>query len=94
MGLANASQSYQRWMDAILEGMEGTYCYLDDILVYSKSEQQHKDTLKQVFQRLICRSDSQGILFALRISKYLLFIVDMSVQKGSVDKDDRRYIKI
>ena len=32
--------------------MEGVFCYLDDLLVYSKSEQEHVQTLEELFSRL------------------------------------------
>ena len=43
MGLANASQMFQRAMEVVLKGLIGTICmlYIDDIVVYSDSEEQH-----------------------------------------------------
>ena len=41
MGLANAAQSYQRWMSAILGDMEHVFCYLDDFLIYTETEEKH-----------------------------------------------------
>ena len=39
MGLRNAAQSFQHLMDHVLAGIEGIYCYMDDILVFSKTEE-------------------------------------------------------
>ena len=52
MGLANASQSYQRYMDSVLQGLDNVYCYLDDVLIFAKSEAEHLQTVEKVFQRL------------------------------------------
>ena len=37
MGLKNSGQSFQRLMNCVLDGIEGVFVYLDDILLYNKS---------------------------------------------------------
>ena len=61
MGLANASQSYQRYMDSVLQGLDNVYCYLDDVLIFAKSEAEHLQTVEKVFQRL----SESGLTLAL-----------------------------
>lgn len=51
-GLCNAAQSFQRFMDSILRGLNFCFSYLDDILIASKDMQQHEQHLRQVFERL------------------------------------------
>lgn len=53
-GLRNAPSTFQRLMNNILKDLIPNSClvYLDDILVYSTSLQEHLVKLKQVFQRL------------------------------------------
>jgi hypothetical protein len=51
-GLHNAGQSFQRFMDEVLAGLDFTFCYLDDILIASSSEEEHLQHLQQVLQRL------------------------------------------
>lgn len=51
-GLKNAAQSFQRFMDTVLRGLDFCFCYLDDILIASQTESEHKEHLKQVLQRL------------------------------------------
>lgn len=51
-GLRNAAQTFQRFMDEVLQGMENVYSYLDDILVFSRTEKEHLEHLKQLFERL------------------------------------------
>ena len=52
MGLINAPASFQRVMTDIFKDLSFVQVYLDDIVVYSPTEQQHQAHLRQVFQRL------------------------------------------
>lgn len=51
-GLRNAAQTFQRFMDEALRGLPFVYGYLDDILIFSVTPEQHVDHLRQLFQRL------------------------------------------
>ena len=51
-GLKNAGQDFQRMMDAILGDLPFCYVYLDDILVFSNSPEEHMTHLKQIFDLL------------------------------------------
>ncbi|CAG9136950.1 unnamed protein product, partial [Plutella xylostella] len=51
-GLRNASQTFQRFIDEVLKDFEFCYGYVDDILVYSESADQHQQHLRALFQRL------------------------------------------
>ena len=53
-GLTNAPATSQRLMEIILNGLAPDCCmvYLDDILVFSKTFEEHSDNLREVFQRL------------------------------------------
>jgi hypothetical protein len=52
-GLTNAPPAFQRYMTQILGHAFGTYAwvYIDDVLVYSRTFEEHKEHLKQVFER-------------------------------------------
>ena len=52
MGLRNSAQSFQRLLDTILHDIDNIYVYLDDILIWSKNEKEHKQTLDKLFERL------------------------------------------
>lgn len=39
-------------MGEILQGLEGTLCLIDDILVFAKNEEEHKKRLSAVLQRI------------------------------------------
>jgi hypothetical protein len=51
-GLRNAAQTFQRYTDSIFRDLEFVYCYIDDILVASETEEDHKKHLHLLFQRL------------------------------------------
>lgn len=51
-GLRNAAQTFQRLMDQIFGFLIFVFIYLDDLIIFSEDEKQHKDHLAQVFQLL------------------------------------------
>ena len=51
-GLKNAAQAFQRLMDTVCQSLDFVFVYLDDILIFSRSRDDHKKHLKQLFDRL------------------------------------------
>lgn len=51
-GLRNAAQTFQRLMDEILHDLDFCFSYIDDILVTSRTEEEHKQHLHTLFDRL------------------------------------------
>jgi len=51
-GLRNAAQTFQRFIDEVIRGLDFCYAYIDDILVASKSEEEHLQHLRILFNRL------------------------------------------
>jgi len=51
-GLKNAAQTMQRFMDNITRDLPFVTVYIDDILIASSSVEEHRDHLRQLFQRL------------------------------------------
>lgn len=53
-GLKTAPATFQRAMDNVLRGLQGIHClvYLDDIIVFSNSLQDHISKLRKIFDRL------------------------------------------
>ena len=51
-GLKNAAQVFQRLMDGILRDIDFTFVYIDDILVASRSHEEHLDHLQRLFKLL------------------------------------------
>ena len=53
-GLCNAGATFQRLMDLIMSGLHLEIClvYLDDIVVFAMSPEEHLTRLQAVFNRL------------------------------------------
>lgn len=51
-GLKNASQTFQRVVNTVLRGIDGVFIYVDDVLIASRTEEEHENVLEQVFDRL------------------------------------------
>ena len=51
-GLRNAAQTFQRFMDKVLRGLDFCYDYIDDLLIASSSPEEHLQHLRLVLERL------------------------------------------
>lgn len=51
-GLRNAAQTFQRFIDEVLQGLDFVYAYIDDILIASASLDEHMGHLRVVCERL------------------------------------------
>ncbi|BHF63058.1 hypothetical protein SprV_0200604700 [Sparganum proliferum] len=63
-GLRNATQTFQRFIDQVLRGLDFVYAYIDDLLVASSDAAEHEIHLRQLFERL----DSYGVI--INAAKY------------------------
>ena len=52
MGLTNAGQTFQRFINSLLQDLPFVFVYIDDILIFSSSIGEHRAHLRQVFERL------------------------------------------
>ncbi|GFR14806.1 gag-pol polyprotein [Trichonephila clavata] len=71
-GLRNASQTFQRFMNTVLSGLDFLFCYLNDILIASADEETHKKHLRILFYRLdecgLCINPPKCLFGASQIS--------------------------
>ena len=51
-GISSAPEYFQRRMLSLLEGLDGTICVMDDILVFGSTSSEHDTRLKAVLRRL------------------------------------------
>jgi hypothetical protein len=49
LDLRNSAQTFQRFMDDILQGLDFCFAYLNDILVFSRSLEDHERHLRAIF---------------------------------------------
>ena len=54
MGLTNAPATFQAYINQALRGLVDDFCivYLDDILVFSRTKEEHAEHLQSVCERL------------------------------------------
>jgi len=64
-GLTNAPATFERMMDSVLRGLKWSIClcYLDDILVFSATFDDHLDRLRQVLVALDTKHKKSSFLF-------------------------------
>ena len=89
-GFCNAPSTFQRAMDKIFHGLDFVVIYLDDIIIASKSEQEHIEHMQEVFRRLNehnIKLRLEKCQFFQREIKYLGIIVN----KNGI-KSDPKYI--
>ena len=53
-GLSNAPAIFQELMNTVLQGLQHQFvlCYLDDIIIYSQTFEDHLQHIETVFERL------------------------------------------
>ena len=65
--VTSAPSIFQSVMDKLLDGIPGVQCYLDDIILCSKSVNEHNELLVKVLSRLVragVRVNEQKCLFS------------------------------
>jgi hypothetical protein len=80
-GIKSAPGAFQRIIDSMTAGVPGVSAYLDDIIVYGRTEEEHRESIEKLLERI------QEFGFKLRLEKchlglpqikYLGHIVDAS----------------
>ncbi|BHF72298.1 hypothetical protein SprV_0401536200 [Sparganum proliferum] len=82
--LRNAAQTFQRFIDHVLRGLPFVYAYIDDLLVASRNEEEHKEHLALVFDRL----DKFGVV--INPSKCVLGVPSLEFLGHQVDSEGLR----
>lgn len=88
-GIVNGPSSFMRFMHIVLRGVPRTMVYLNDIIIYSPSAQQHEDDLKMVFKRLDLynhKISAKKCQFFKREVKFLGFLVSGEGIRSDPDK--------
>ena len=73
-GLKNSAQAFQRLMDGIFGSLPFVFVYLDDLLIASKSAEEHEVHLKTIFKLLednSCSSTRPSVSWGSHPSRFL-----------------------
>ena len=87
-GLCNAPATFVRLMEKVLRGLSWKIClvYLDDIIVYSNSFEQHLENLSQVFDCL-CKADLKMSPKKCSLFKDQVLFLGHVVSAGGISTD-------
>lgn len=88
-GLKNASQTFQRFINNIFQGMDFVFCYVDDILIASETQEQHHMHLCLVFEKLQAAGiqvNAAKCNFGVREVNFLGYIVSEHGIRPTKDK--------
>ena len=90
-GLRNAAQTFQRFIDEALRGLDFTYAYIDDILIASASPAEHEHHLRLLFKRLSeygVLVNSSKCVFGVSEVKFLGHTINANGTRPLKDKVD------
>lgn len=90
-GLKTAPATFQRAMDNVLRGLQGIHClvYLDDIIIYSASLQEHVDKLRKIFDRLRETNLKVTLDKCEFLRKEVLYLGHTITKNGLMPNDDK-----
>ena len=91
LGLQGCPASYQTFMENVVQGLTGVHVYLDDIVYFSKTWEEHLDILDKAFARMVenrvflhplkCEFGVEEIEYlGLKISKNRIQVADDKVE--------------
>lgn len=85
-GLMNAPATFQRMMNEILKGFEFSRVYLDDIVIFPKSEEEHINDVTEVMKK-ISRADIQIKLKKCAFCQHKVLLLGHIVSKNGISVD-------
>jgi len=89
--LRNSGQTFQRFIDEVTNGLDFCYEYIDDILVFSKSEEDHKQHFREILGKLsdnCVSSNSQKCVLGATEVKFLGYLVSSEFTRPPQERVD------
>lgn len=87
--LKNAAQTFKRFINEILHGLDFCYAYIDDLLIASKMEEEHIKHLRELFTRIHTYSvkiTSAKCVFEANQVTFLRYLVSSEGTKSLPEK--------
>ena len=82
-GLAQAPAYFQRLINDVLRGCDFAMGYLDDIIIYSKNEEEHLQHLEEIFERLHkCRTGNSNFKSGSFFKKHIQYLGHLISDEG------------
>ena len=87
-GVTSTSEVYQKKLSAILEGLEGVVCLIDDVLLFGEDQQEHDICLHTVLKRILDAkiTFNNKCLFLQPEINFLGLVINVSGIKPENDK--------
>ena len=87
-GVTSVSEVYQKRKSAILEGLEGVVCLINDVLMFGKDQQEHDIRLNAVLKRMLDAKSTLNdkCLFSQPKIKFLGHVINASGIKPDNNK--------
>lgn len=51
-GLSSGPENFQKSIEYVLRGIDGVFAFIDDILIYGRTKEEHDERLNKVLRRL------------------------------------------
>ena len=88
-GIASAPEHFQRQMEAILSGLDGALCHMDDVLIFGKTQEEHDARLHSALQTI----QKAGVTLNLEkceFSRQRLTFLGHVIDKEGVSPDPKK----
>ena len=73
-GLTSAPELFQQRMEKLLQGLDGVVCFMDDVLIYATTEEEHDQRLRSVLDRIASAGVTLNLLKCLFKQKEIKFL--------------------
>ena len=80
-GIPSAPELFQKRMNAVLDGLDGFTCLMDDVLIFGKDQAEHDQRLKKVLERI------QSVGVTLNSSKCVFSQTELKFLGHLISKD-------
>ena len=88
-GLRNAPATFQRFINEVLRDIDNVFVYLDDILIFTETLEEHYKIMEQVFERLV----KYGLTINIKKCKFCVSEIEFLgfhiAEKGYKPMEDR-----